>query len=271
MDDHEAVLINCVFALAARFSKASFFTDSEVSTRGDIFAHRAAAIKDPILAEIEEPPLDLVKACALLAFYNLTAGQTLPGALLTSLCVRFAYNLGLDEIDHEYDIDGSLCSQSTDVKDVDAWVQKEELRRLWWSIYELDCFVSTLSCQPYGIERGAIKVFLPVSDHHWFNRIPLRSSYLIQDPRETWKSLQGCQNQSPRAWYLVTNYLKSCFADTDRQARRNTIEAQMELENALVCLKHALPMEFQLRSLNIDESNFRTGNWIISTNFMILS
>lgn len=271
VDDHEVVLINCVFALAARFSKASFFVDSDVCMRGDVFAQRAAAIKDIILKAIEEPPLDFVKACALLAFYDLASGQTLPGALLTSLCVRFAYDLGLDEIDHEYDVNGSLCGQPVDFEDVDAWVQKEEIRRLWWSIYELDCFVATLSCQPYGIERGAIKVFLPVSDHQWFNRIPLRSSFLIQDPSETWKSLKGCQNQSPRAWYLVTNYLKSCFADTDRQARRNTIEAQTELENALVCLKHALPPEFQLRTLNIDESNFRVGNWIISTNLMVLS
>lgn len=234
--------------------------------RGDVFAERAAAIKDPILKVVEEPTVDFVKGCVMLAFYNLTAGKAGPGAMLTSLCVRFAYDLGLDAIDED-DHDHLVVTP----EDVNAWVSKEELRRLWWTIYELDCAVSTFSCQPYGIERGGIKTFLPVWDHHWFNGLPIGSAYLSQTSSEVWKSLQGSPNQSPRAWYLVTNYLKSCLADAARQSRRQTPENQAEFETALACLKLSLPTNFQLRCFNIDDSNFGDGNWIISTNFMILS
>ncbi|EXJ63277.1 uncharacterized protein A1O5_11598 [Cladophialophora psammophila CBS 110553] len=265
VSDHDAILINCVFALAARFSKASFFCSTDPVLRGEAFAERAAAIKDPIIKVIEEPSLEFVKGCALLAFYNICAGHAAPGSLLVSVCVRFAYDLGLNEIDEE---DQTNCGTEDGQ---DAWIQKEELRRLWWVIYELDCFVSTVSCQPYGIERGEIKVLLPVSDHHWFSGCPAGSSYLIQSPGTVWKSLEGSENQSPRAWYLVTNYLKSCFADTARQPKRNTPETQTALEMDLACLKHALPADFQLRSVNMAEHNFGDCNWIISTHFMILS
>jgi hypothetical protein len=271
VSDPEAVLINCIFALAARFSRSNFFAYTNPGARGDVFAERAAAVKERILKMIEEPALDFVKGCVMLAFYNLTAGQAAAGSLLTSLCVRFAYDLGLDAIDDEFNTNEGAAYHDVPLEDANTWVHKEELCRLWWVIYELDCAVSTFSCQPYGVERGGIKVFLPASDHHWFNKLPLRSSFLIQTPSGIWKSLQTCENQNPRAWYLVTNFLKSCFADIARQPRRNTPEHQAELENALACLKLALPVDFQLRSFHMYDNNFGDGNWVISTHFMILS
>ncbi|KAJ9617143.1 hypothetical protein H2200_000864 [Cladophialophora chaetospira] len=269
--DHDAFMINCMFALAARFSRSRFFADTDPLARGQAFAERAAAIKDLILKVVEEPSLEFVKGCVMLAFYDLTAGHAAPAALLTSVCVRFAYDLGLDAIDDDCELSEDGSSHDHATEDVETWVHKEELRRLWWSIYELDCAVSTFSQQPYGIERGTMKVFLPVSDHHWFDQLPLRSSHLIQSASETWKSLQGCKNQSPRAWYLVTNYLKSCLADAARHSKQHTPEKLTALEHALACHKLALPATFQLRSLSIEDKSFGDSNWIISTNFMLLS
>ncbi|OQV10701.1 Fungal specific transcription factor domain-containing protein [Cladophialophora immunda] len=261
----DAILINGVFALAARFSKASFFSDTDPVLRGKVFAERAAALKDLVLKGIEEPSLELVKGCVLLAFYNITAGHAAPGSLLVSVCVRFAYDLGLNETDDE----DKIISDAEE--DPDVWIRKEELRRLWWVIYELDCFVSTVSCQPYGIERGEIKVLLPVADHQWFNGLSIKSSYLIERPGAIWKSLAGSENQSPRAWYLVANYLKSYFADDARQPKRNTSDMQAALEMDLACFKHALPAGFQLRVMNVNENNFGNANWVISTHCMVLS
>ncbi|KIX97419.1 uncharacterized protein Z520_06871 [Fonsecaea multimorphosa CBS 102226] len=264
--DDDAILINGIFALAARFSKASFFSDTDPIMRGDIFAERAAALKDLALKAIEEPSLELVKGCVLLAFYNICAGHAAPGSLLVSVCVRFAYDLGLNEIDED-----DKVFSGAEGEDQDAWIRREELRRIWWVIYELDCFVSTLSCQPYGIERGEIRVLLPVPDHEWFNGLPVGSSHLIQSPGAVWTSLAGSKNQSPRAWYLVANYLKSCIADAARQSKRNTSDLQAALEMDVACLKHALPAGFQLREMNMNENNFGGSNWIVSTHFMILS
>jgi hypothetical protein len=108
-----------------------------------------------------------------------------PGSLLTSVRVRFAYDVGLNEVDGDQPFDdGAECSEDPSYSD--AWIRKEELRRLWWSILELETFVATLSRQPYLIERGEIKVFLPVSDKQWFSGDPIRSSPLHHEPGNVW-------------------------------------------------------------------------------------
>ena len=275
VNNHEAILILGVFALAARFSKASVFAGIDPSMRGNIFASRAAILKDYEIKDIREPSLKLVKGCILLAFHTLSAGQTSSGALLVSVCVRFAYDLKLDTIDDNDDvIDGDNNEdlvQGGDSDEVDAWVDKEDLRRVWWAIFELDTFASTLSIQPYGIERGEIKVLLPVSDEHWFQRSPISSTHLNQCPGTIWKSLEGSDNQTPRAWFLVTNYLKSCLADATRQTKRNQVEMRDQLENDLTCLKLAYPTDFQLSLVSMDDTNFGELNWILSTHLMVLA
>jgi hypothetical protein len=269
---HAAYMINGIFALAARFSTAEIFKDTAPLERGDVFAERAAVIKDPIIKNIDEPSLEFLKGCILLAFYNLTAGQVAAGSVLTSVCVHYAYDMGLNEIDEDQiDDEGGGTINENDPQDIDAWISREELRRLWWIIWDMDTFVATLSCLPYGIARGEMKVFLPVSDYHWFAGIPVRSSVLMHTPANVWKSLRGSPNQFPRAWYLVANYLMSCIADAGRQPSRTSPETQAELESALCCLKLALPTEFQLRSLCLDQESFVEGNWIISIHLMILA
>ncbi|KIX02155.1 uncharacterized protein Z518_08094 [Rhinocladiella mackenziei CBS 650.93] len=270
IDPAEVFMITSMFAIAARFSTSPFFKDIAPPDRGDVFATRAATIKDGIIKTIDEPSLEFVKGLVILAFYHFAAGQLAPGSVLTSVCVRFAYDLSLDEVDEDQiNDDGTLNDDSLD--DVDAWVRREELRRLWWSIWELDTFVATLSRQPYGIERGEMKVFLPVSDHQWVSRTPIRSSPVAYRPDTVWKSLQGSPNQAARAWFLVTNYLMSCIAHAGRQPSRISPDTRAGLESALCCLKLSLPTEFQLRSLYIGQKNFPEGNWIISTHLMILA
>lgn len=264
-----AFMIEGIFALTARFSNAVFFHNSPVLDRGQVFANNAASIKDGIIKTIEEPTLEFLKGCILLAFYNISSGVLAAGSLLTSVCVRFAYDLRLDEVDDEQLLHDGTYSRE-EVGYSDAWVHKEELRRLWWCIWELDIFVATLSRQPYTIERGEMKVFLPVSDSQWFSGVPHMSALLDHEPLNLWRSLQGSPNQNPRAWYLVSNYLMSCIAVAGRQQSQVSVVKKAELENALCCLKLALPANFQLRSLYLDDKTFVNGNWIISTHLMII-
>ena len=275
VNSHEAVLILVVFALAARFSKASVFAGTEPSMRGDMFASRATILKDHEIKDIREPSVELVKVCILLAFHTLGAGQTSTGALLVSVCVRFAYDLELDGIDDVDDVVEGMSNKSLvqggESDEVEAWVDKEDLRRVWWAIFELDTFASTLSIQPYGSERGEFKVLLPVSDEHWFQCRPIASAHLNQCPGTIWKSLERSDNQTPRAWFLVTDYLKSCLADATRQTKRNQMEMRDQLEKDLTCLKLAYPTNFQLSLVSMDDTNFGELNWILSTHLMVLA
>ena len=266
----ESIMIFAMFALSARFSKASYFDGTDAVTRGNIFAERAAVLKDPIFRTVEEPSIEFIKGCVLLSCHCLAAGQISSGAILTSVCVRLAYNLGLNAIDEDQiNEDGTVCD--TDLEDLGAWTRKEELRRVWWVISDLDTFVCTILRQPYGIERHNIRVLLPVSDISWYEGPATKSSTLLLQPSQTWKSLQSSPHHSARAWFLVSNHLSSCIAEAARCPSRTSPDQVAELESALRCLTLALPVSYQLKDLHIDATNFEDSNWIISTHLMILA
>lgn len=267
--DH-TIMIFAIFALSARFSKAPYFDGTDPVTRGATFAERAAIIKDPILRTVEEPSIELLKGCVLLASQCLTAGQMSTGAILLSVCVRYAYNLGLNDLD-----DDQICEDGTveidNADDPEAWIRKEELRRVWWTISDLDTFLCTVSSHPFGIDRQSMRVLLPVSDHSWFEGVPTKSSVLLLHPLQTWKSLQHSATQPARAWFLISNQLSSSVADAARRPSGTPPEQVAELENALGCFKMALPASFQLKQLHVDDGNFVESHWIISTHLMILA
>lgn len=267
----EAFVIYSMFAIAARFSKSKQLEHLPILDRGDQYAARAVTIKDSRMKTIQEPTLDFLKGCVILAYYYLVAGELGPGSILTSVCVRFAFDLSLDEIDEDQiDEDGSL-SKDVPEESPDVWSRKEERRRLWWSVWELDTFVSSLSLQPYGIERGGMKVLLPAPDHNWLCGIPIRSAAIHRQPEGVWKTLQGSPNQSARAWFLLTNYLKSCIAWATRQPGRFSTSTKQSLETALCSLKLSLPAEFDLDSVFLNSHTYEEGNWIIAIHLMIIA
>lgn len=74
--------------------------------------------------------------------------------MLAGICSRLAYELGLSELDeNDYEV-----LYATD------WVAKEGQRRVWWLVWELDAFDSTLCKRPFAIDRHRISIMLPVSD-----------------------------------------------------------------------------------------------------------
>lgn len=270
VSEDEAFMIYCMFSLSARFSKSVHFEGIPIPERGSLYANRASTMKDSIMKTIDSPTLEFVKGCVMFAFYNLVEGQFGPGSILTSVCVRFVYDLSLDETDEDQlDEQGKLISDPLP-ESVESWLKKEERRRLWWSIWELDTFVATLSFQPFGIERGEMKVLLPAPDYNWLCEIPIGSAFIDHRLETVWKSLQGSPNQSARAWFLVTNYLKSTIVSILRRPSRHAKVSKVDLESALCNLKLSLPADFHLRSLFLDWDNYEQGNWIVATHLMII-
>jgi hypothetical protein len=75
------------------------------------------------------------------------------------------YDLDLDHVDD----DGGIVFL------VEEWVQREELRRAWWLVWELDAFGSTISNRAYAINYKIMLVLLPVSDKSCFEESPVAS------------------------------------------------------------------------------------------------
>lgn len=267
VSEDEAFLLLIMFAIAARFSHSEYFKQQPVLERGTIFATRAANIKDRTMRAMEQPTHVFLQACVVLAFYYLADGQIGSGSVLTSICVRYAYDLSLDAIDNDLAAgDQAACDESAD-----RWLQKEGLRRLWWSIWELDTFISTMALYPSGISKSEdFKVLLPAPDSNWLSGRPLPSAFVDPHPEGLYRSLQHSPNQSPRAWFLVADFLKTHIILAARRPAHLTAASWRTLDYALCSLKLALPTELDLRSLYLDETNHEQGNWVVATHLMIL-
>lgn len=134
VSEEDAFAIYAMTAIAARFSDSPPFHDLPTVSRGDALAFHATTLKDSLLSDLQHPTLSMIKGCILLAFYNLLAAQFGAGSISTSICVRLAYQLSLDEVDEdEVEDDGDLVADSGDERTA-SWLQKEELRRIWWSM-----------------------------------------------------------------------------------------------------------------------------------------
>ncbi|KIW26101.1 uncharacterized protein PV07_09228 [Cladophialophora immunda] len=270
LSDDESFMIYAMFAMAARFSTSEHFTRTPIHDRGERFANHAATIKDSIIKTVEEPSLEFVQGCVMLAFYNFAAGQFGPGVVLSSVCVRFAYELCLDETDEDQLDEEGLAIIDMPHENAESWLKKEEKRRLWWSIWELDTFASTCSFHPFNIERAEMKVLLPAPNHNWHCSIPARTAF-IGPPESAWNSLQKSPGQSTRAWFLVANYLKSTIIFQSRRSFRHGTISRCRLETALCNLKLSLPDAFHLRSLYLDADNHQDAMWVIATHLMIMT
>ncbi|OAL29654.1 hypothetical protein AYO22_02068 [Fonsecaea multimorphosa] len=268
LPDDEALLLYGIFALGARFSK-SHLEEVPPVDRGEKYARHAKMIWNSIRKTLQDPSIEYLQGCVVLAAYCLTAGQTRLGSILNKHCVSHVSSLSLDEIDRELmNEDGTLNNARFEASVV-SWVRKEELRRLWWSMWELDIYCATLSRQPYDIAKQ-IKVLLPAPDRAWFCGVPTRSAFINNHPERVWTSLQGSSNQSSRAWFLLANYLKSYIFFSSHQLPGSLTSTRSGLKTALCNFKLSLPAEFQLRSLFISNQNYEEANWVVSTHLIII-
>lgn len=265
-----ALILNGVMSLSARFSRSSHFKDVMPTMRGDQFAKQAQSIyADATRFQGDEAPtLRYLQGCILLAFYHNTNCSNSFGWTLTGVCTRLAYDLGLNTLDDDIDCQpGSSNPQWTSTED---WVMREELRRAWWSVWELDTFASTVARRPYTIDRNTMQVLLPASDECWFDGKPVASAPIGSTPASAWRSLRGLPNQDERAWFLVANYLMALAYDL---MTRKDVPARVkaEMENALTCFSLSLPDHFRLATANFifNDASFARSNWIVTTNIIL--
>jgi hypothetical protein len=210
--------------------------------------------------------LSFLQGCILLSFYEETGGPSFESWLSIGMCSCLAFELGLDKIDE--DLPG--VDYSSQWKSPSEWVEREEKRRAWWLVWELDVFASTILKRSQAIDKSQINVLLPASDAQWFDNCPISSTFIIPDVANTWRTLQDCPNQAVRAWFLVCTFFMATAHD---MSRKHNISEQdlIDFESSRVCFSLLLPVTFSLSSssLTFTETNFSTSNWVVSTIFML--
>jgi hypothetical protein len=116
---------------------------------------------------IQKPSITFVQAAAMLSFAIGGMGLNSCAYSMISISVRLAYDCGPDEIDR-YDTNRSK-QMSVDVDPPGTeWVKKEELRRAWWGVADLENFICTTKCRLRMIDWGKCKTKLPCDDKDWF-------------------------------------------------------------------------------------------------------
>ncbi|KAK4943082.1 hypothetical protein LTR10_017281 [Elasticomyces elasticus] len=149
--------------------------------------------------EENKPPLYLLQALILIALYECIVSAKGRSWRTLGICVRIAHELELHLTD-QYLQGQSLAQQKVSQ---DIWTRKEELRRAWWILWQLDIFVSTVRRQPTLIHAAEYATLLPVSDKSWYAGVTQPSCFLDLDPFLRSRNLVECGNESGLAWYIV--------------------------------------------------------------------
>jgi Fungal specific transcription factor domain len=263
LSQESTFVLNGMFALSARFSNSEYFSRVKPTDRGVAFAKRAQTLFEQQQDLDEQPTLRMMQGCILLACYYLTSGISSQAWILTGVCVRMAYELGLHDMDHNIIVENRKQTPQ-------EWVIGEEKRRAWWSAWELDNFASTISDRPYCFDRNRAEVLLPVSDNAWFSNTPVASAALSTDPLTAWKSLDGCPNQDERAWFLVSVYLVRLGTELFHLPKGASSQMHKDHDTAISCFALVLPSKFDISGgISFDGENWKSSSWIISTHLMI--
>ena len=266
--DESALLLYVMLGLSARFSTKGLFRFQAPEERGKPFMEKAKELFQKEHRKFREclPSLQYLQSAILLAFDTLMNVPSYQGWIETGTCCCIAFDLDLQDIDFDIIHDG-VDQASLDDAD---WVLREEKRRAWWTVWEMDIFVSTMFCRPATIPQDRIAVLLPVSDTVWFQNKKLSSTHFGSNPVLTWSCMQGCPNQNERAWYLLSAFVFRLLHDLTLVPAADSSAREPTLYGARFFLL-ALPQKMQVENGNFffDEANFQRSNWVICMNILV--
>ncbi|KAJ4854368.1 fungal specific transcription factor domain-containing protein [Trichoderma breve] len=270
---HSPLLLNALFALAAKFtddprvhsfdlSLAQCLSSAESPgtahtqktsrrERGRGFSRRAGDLFQDTTHEYENLELDadmadklsifLIQGAVLLSYAELSRGAVHRAYSLISKCVRVAYDAGLDRVDsveNTQSIDPILCHQNTD------W-RKEELRRAWWCIWELESFVCNILCRTQITNLTNCQTKLPMDDSDWFEGTE-RPSYFLPSSFEQWSRLDIA---SPRisilAHRIVALHFLLAIVGLEGKESSDLSATYSEIEHCATIWRKWLPPEFK--------------------------
>lgn len=268
---HGEALVASMFSFSARFCPGD---DSAINRRMNCptpsyFADIASNRLDLALRACDDavPPLCLLQASVLESFYHLTQSVRSKSWRILGKCIRLAYDMNLHSLDAIPEQNVTTDSQDIDVR---RWSLREEKRRSWWAIWEMDMFSSTIRNLPLAIDWKQNFTFLPVSDTCWFSDMYQPSCYLAEDPSLRWKLMSDTGSKSPKAWFILVNSLvhdAHVLVYNPWAAKGLTSESKSQkltiISNCLYCIATSLPTELAYHGQNL---NFKTKSSPHDTN-----
>jgi hypothetical protein len=197
--------------------------------------------------DTDAPPLCVLQALTIATHCRLSQGVRRKAWRSLGLCVRLAYELNLHLLD-------STHANTRRRGNVQSQVEDEEKRRLWWVIWEMDVFASTVRRAPTAMNWTQMEVLLPIHDDDWFQSRLSKSCFFEQDLTRRWKTLQECGTRSGKAWFIVVNSFMmeartiSCPRGAAEPSMDYNEESRQRLEalaNSLQCFARSLPDELR--------------------------
>ncbi|KAM6478598.1 fungal-specific transcription factor domain-containing protein [Trichoderma sp. SZMC 28011] len=269
---HSPLLLNALFSLASKFtddpqvhsfdlSLAQCLSGAESPRtahtrktsrreRGRGFSRRAGELFEDTTHEYENLELDaniadkpsilLIQGAILLSYAELSRGAVHRAYSLISKCVRAAYDAGLDRIDSAENlqsVDPILYHQTTD------W-RKEELRRAWWCIWELESFVCNILCRTQITNLTNCQTKLPMDDMDWYEGIEI-PSYFLPNSFEQWSRLDiASPHISILAHRIVALHFLLAIVGLEGKESSDLSTAYSEIERCVTIWRKSLPPEF---------------------------
>lgn len=195
--------------LSAIFSYALRFKDSNVLLKTVKILPRSMLdlslrLQHSCLDECfdDDPPLHLVQSYFLVTWQLLIHGVRGKTWRLLGDCVRLGIELRLNLVDVSVSNSMSEVPHDTDSA---SWTEAEEKRRIWWGLWEMDIFTSTIRRLPNAIDDRLNYTLLPSTDDDWFTGRESPSCFLVSDAARRWQEVVKSGNQSPQTWFILIN------------------------------------------------------------------
>ncbi|CZR54817.1 uncharacterized protein PAC_04701 [Phialocephala subalpina] len=157
-------LIFAMLASSLRFSTDAFYQTKQQDIIMAYASRSWSYIVQEWFATESDPDLQICQAITLLSIIDFTAGRRHPGWMKIGLCIRIAQELGL-----MLEPDSSLSISD-----------REERRRVFWSIYTLDKLCSCGRARPSAILDAQCQVQLPGHEIDFRNGISKKTQTLKQ-------------------------------------------------------------------------------------------
>lgn len=202
--------------LSAIFSFALRYTEGVTSLEETIFSAKrmldiSTQLQHECIEECEDddPPIHLLQSLYLVTFQKLIHGVRGKTWRMLGDCIRIAFELRLNMIDAK-----AMNSEAeiNHIVDSQGWIQDEEKRRIWWSLWEMDVFTCVIRRLPSAIDERFNFTYLPVSDNDWYKGNEAPSCFLVSNATERWREVSASGNRSPQTWFILINsYMYDAF------------------------------------------------------------
>ncbi|KAJ3110443.1 hypothetical protein HDU96_006619, partial [Phlyctochytrium bullatum] len=258
--NESTLLLNCMYALAARYSEYPSILSSPESryNNGDVFYIKAREIVDRY---IEIPHLSTVNALQCLAIYAAGSGRGSAAWMYSGMAMRMAVQLKLNiEADHDEDDDDLGWGGGTSLAGSGSngwrgkaisgprlsWLEKERRRRTWWVCFILDRYAAAAADRPMLIDEKDCRAYLPFEESFWVSA----TSYVTDPPGVFHEPPSGAgafelsvvssntpftpalQNHNPFGYFVLLTKIFGKIVDFTNHYKNKTAEAALAIRAA---------------------------------------